>query len=1190
MDGNTAASHVAHAMNEVLAIYPITPSSVMGEHADAYSAQGRKNMFGFVPRVYEMQSEAGAAGAIHGAITTGALASTFTAAQGLMLMIPNMYKISGELEPAVFYVSARSMSTHALSIFGDHSDVMAVRETGWGLVAASNQQEIMDLGAICQGASLRSRIPYIVFFDGFRTSHEIRNAIPLSMETMRAMVDDADLRAFRARALSPDRPSLRGTAQNPDIFFQNREAQSPYYAKAPAIWGEFAQRFDKLDGRTYKAFDYVGHPEAEVVMFIMGSAADVSHETVEYLNRTGNAVGLIKVRLYRPFDGEAMIAALPKSVRRIVVFDRTKEPGAIGEPMYLDVVAALDQAERTLRLPFARPLVVGGRYGLSSKDFTPSMLKAVLDHVRETASEKVRHGFTVGIDDDVSHSSIDVTTPIISEDTSTHCLKFYGMGADGTVGANKNSIKIISENTDKTVQGHFVYDAKKAGGLTVSHLRFSDQPIRGSYLVSNPDFVSISKPEYLGKYDMLRGIREKGSVLLNTYFPPEEVFASFPEKDQQTIIDKELSLYAIDANRIARDLGMPGRTNTTMQAAFFEISGVIDRDSARAAVSKAIEKTYGKKGEKVVTLNREAYELGCKGFVKIDVPAAPVPSTAEVLVLKIHDEDQDFAGVVKNVIEPVMRFCGDDIPVSQVPVDGTFPTDTTKYEKRNVATHVPKWDADLCIQCGFCSFSCPHATVLLKVSKAGDVAADEKIYYTAKFKGRDAADDDRFRVQVAPDDCTGCGVCVTICKGRDKKTGQKALTLVLKQDVIDDLRESYTEFLRLPPTPDKWVDDKTIRGSQLARHYFEFSGACPGCGETPYVKLMTQLCGERMMQSNATGCSSIYGGTAPTVPFTRDACGRGPAWASSLFEDNAEHGLGMRLGLMKLQETAFALRDEYMASGSDDRAKELLSQIRPLAEQVETQAFKESLARVDEIRKLFAGSDPSTLEGRILASADYLTEKVIWIVGGDGWAYDIGFGGLDHVVASGLNVNVLIMDTEVYSNTGGQCSKATPMGGVAKFAAGGKDTPKKDLGLMLMTYGTAYIASVNFGANAMQTLKAFREAISFPGTSVIIAYSNCIEHGIPMGKGPDISAMADKAGYWLNYRYDPRLRATGKNPLQLDSREPTESFKEFLNIERRFKRLMDERPDVAERLFTQAEADSRRRFAYYKRLSEMPAL
>jgi pyruvate-ferredoxin/flavodoxin oxidoreductase len=1188
IDGNYAAAYVAHAMNEVLAIYPITPSSVMGEHADAFSAKSRKNVFGEIPRVYEMQSEAGAAGAIHGAISAGALSATFTASQGLMLMIPNMYKISGELQPAVFYVSARSISAHALSIFGDHSDVMAVRECGWGLVACANQQEVLDLGCICQGATLTARIPFLVFFDGFRTSHEIRNAELLTPETMRAMIDEKALAAFRARALNPDRPVLKGTAQNPDLYFQNREAQSPYYRRAPGVWAETTQKLASLTGRTYSAFDYVGSPDAEVVMFIMGSGADVAHSTLDFINAGGSNYGLVKVRLYRPFDGDAMLAALPKTVKRIAVFDRTKEPGAPGEPLYLDVVAALDQAERSGKLDFPRPLVVGGRYGLSSKDFTPSMVQAALDHVRDSAPEKIKHGFTVGIDDDVSRSSIEVRQCFRCEDPTTACLKFYGMGGDGTVGANKNSIKIIAENSPRSVQGHFVYDAKKAGGLTVSHLRIADKPIRDSYLVTDPDFVSISKPEYLGKYDVLGGIQEGGSVLLNTYLDPGEVFASFPEKDQRTIIEKKLNVFAIDADRIAREIGMPGRTNTTMQAAFFEIAKVIDSESAKEAVFQAIVKTYASKGEKVVAMNREAYEAGRKGFVKIEVPSAAVPSTSEAINVAVAEEDREFSDIINDVIVPVMHFEGDEIPVSKIPVDGVFPTDTTKYEKRSIATHVPRWDKSLCIQCCFCSFSCPHASVLAKVSKKGEIGLGDEAYPTVKFRGKGAADDEMFHIQVAPDDCTGCGVCVTMCKGKDKESGRKALAMVQKHEVLEPLRASFTEFLRLPDTDRRWVDFKTVRGSQLARNYFEFSGACPGCGETPYVKLITQLCGDAMIQSNATGCSSIYGGTAPTVPFTRDEKGRGPAWASSLFEDNAEYGFGMRLAIDQLHASAFTLRKTYLAEGKNAKVKELLGRVKPIEEQYDLSVYHDVTAAVDEIKEALAGADPGSPDGRLFAFADYLKKKVVWVVGGDGWAYDIGYGGLDHVVAAGLDVNILVMDTEVYSNTGGQRSKATPLGGVAKFAAAGKETPKKDMGLMLMNYGTAYIASVNFGANPVQTLRAFREALEFSGTSVILAYSNCIEHGINMGRGPEFSAAAEKSGYWINYRFDPRLRAEGKNPLQLDTREPSGSFEEFLSSQRRFRRLMEERPQNAEKYFAQAAEDARRRYAYIKRLSEMP--
>ncbi|MHC5078956.1 MAG: pyruvate:ferredoxin (flavodoxin) oxidoreductase [Planctomycetota bacterium] len=1078
LDGNAATVHTAHALNEVMTIYPITPSSGMGELADEYSVHGRRNIFGNVPRVYEMQSEAGAAAAVHGALSGGSLCTTFTASQGLLLMIPNMYKISGELLPTVFHVSARSISTHALSIFGDHSDVMTVRECGWALVAQSNQQEIMDFGCISQGTTLKSRIPFLNFFDGFRTSHEIRKAELVPMDVMKKMVDPEDVERFRSLAMNPDRPFYKGTAMNPDIFFQAREACNPFYMKVPDIFELFCRRFEDLTGRSYHAFDYYGAPDAETVMVIMGSAADVVEECVDYLTARGEKVGEIKVRLYRPFDTKRFVEALPETCRNLVIMDRTKEPGAPGEPLYLDVVAAFDKHIALGDVPGdRRPRIVGGRYGLSSKNFTTGMAKAAFDYGKKPLErDRFLMGFTVGIDDDVTRLSLEVPEDIDTAHPTLRRLKFYGMGGDGTVSANKNSIKIIGDQSGKAVQGYFQYDAKKAGGLTLSHLRFSDEAdIRSSFFIEKPDFVAIHNKEYIGIYNMLSGIQEGGTVLLNTDLPAEKVFASFPEEDQKVLIEKKCKLYTIDAHKIVDGIGLPGRINTTMQAAFFKISQVLSDEVYIPAVEEAIAKTLGKKGEKVVSINKKAFHLGLEEIAEIPIPDAPVKSTCYCPTLRVKPEDQEFEDVLKNVIEPVMHFDGDSVKVSQVSPDGVFPTGTTRYEKRNLATHLPKWTPSNCIQCGFCAFSCPAASIRVRVNKRSDIPLSDEDYPTIARKAKGATEEDRFRVQLAPDDCTGCGVCVDICSGNKKR---ETLTMVPKTEILDSARKTFEAYLTLPETDPVWIGAKTAKTAMLREPLMEFSGACAGCGETPYIKLITQLVGDRMVQANATGCSSIYGGTAPTTPYCKNKRGEGPTWASSLFEDAAEFALGMRLGIDNLASDAFALRETLLASGDTPAdVKTALEKIPPLSEQIKQEAFEKARDAVDAIRALTEGADPGSHLGRLHQAADYLKYKAVFGVGGDGWAYDIGYGGLDHVVASGMDINLIVLDTEVYSNTGGQRSKATPLGGVAKFAAAGKEVPKKDMGLMCMAYGNVYIGSCNFGANPAQTLRAVREAL-----------------------------------------------------------------------------------------------------------------
>ncbi|MDY0059465.1 MAG: pyruvate:ferredoxin (flavodoxin) oxidoreductase [Myxococcota bacterium] len=1203
MDGNAATTHSAHAMSEVVCIYPITPSSPMAEMADEASAKGKKNIFGQVPKVYEMQSEAGAAGAVHGAAVGGCLTSTFTASQGLLLMIPNMYKMAGELMPGVIHVSARTLSTHALSIFGDHSDVMLCRSTGYAMAASNDPQEAMDLAAIATATSLRAKLPFIHFFDGFRTSHEIQKVSVLPLETMRALVDDADVAELRRRAINPDRPTMRGTAMNPDIWFQGAEARNPYYAKVPDLFSAVAEQFAELTGRRYAAFQYVGDPAAETVLVLMGSGANVAQEAVQFLHaHHGRKAGVLKVRLYRPFDAARFFAALPRTAKRLVVLDRTKEPGAVGEPLYQDVVAAFDQLVRQGQLAASdRPLVIGGRYGLSSKEFTPRHVRTVLDHVEQNAPAAWIHGFTVGIEDDVSGLSLPLSPDFDPEDPSVRRAKFFGLGSDGTVGANKNSIKIIGDyqpeasplaaaaaHGGKWVQAYFVYDSKKAGGTTVSHLRFSDQPILSSYVITKPDFVAIHNKEFLGKYDLLDGIQEGGTVLINTDLPRDEIFASFPRQDQETLIAKKIKLFAIDAFKVAGALGLGGRINTTMQAAFFKVAQILPDEVYFKAIQAAVAKTYGKKGARIVELNIEAFRKGMDEVFEVPVPAAPASDRPLAPALQPLPGEEGLGPILNGVIEPIMRLQGDSIPVSRVPVDGVFPTGTTKYEKRSTATHVPNWSPDLCIQCGYCSFSCPHAAIRGKVSLESEIQLGADLYPTIPLKGKGAQEGDRYRIQVFADDCTGCGVCAKFCLGSDKKTGHKALEMVPKYSVLETLRQSEQEYLRLPPTPARLTDKSTVKGVSLTDGLFEFSGACPGCGETPYIKLVTQLVGDRMIQANATGCSSIYGGTAPTCPYAKNAQGKGPAWASSLFEDAAEFGLGMRLAVDQLAERAAVLREQLLAKASTrPELQAALAQIAPVPAQRQDEAvYLTSKAAEEEVRRLLAGSEDAA-ERELNELASYLTDKVVWSVGGDGWAYDIGYGGLDHVVASDKDLKILVLDTEVYSNTGGQRSKATFIGGVAKFASAGKEVHKKDLGLMCMSYRTAYVASINFGANPLQALRALREAISYPGPAIVIAYSNCIEHGVPMEEGPEAAKLAQDCGYWLTYRFDPRRLLTRENPLVLDTKKVTKSVSEYLNYQRRFKRLADERPDVAQRLFAEAETFVANRFAQYQKLAAM---
>ena len=1184
IDGNTAAAQIAYATNEVIAIYPITPSSPMGELADALAAEGKPNIWGTVPSVTEMQSEAGAAGAVHGALTTGALTTTFTASQGLLLMIPNMYKIAGELTPTVFHVSARSLATHALSIFGDHSDVMACRQTGFALLASNSVQEAMDLALIAQASTLASRVPFLHFFDGFRTSHEVQKVEELTYDDMRAMVDDELVAAHRARGLNPERPVMRGTAQNPDVFFQSRETVNPFYAAAPGIVQKYMDRFATLTGRAYHLFDYVGHPEAERVVVMMGSGAEAMHEVVEYLVARGEKVGLVKVRLYRPFSTEAFVKALPTSVRAVAVLDRTKEPGSQGEPLYTDVRSAIGEAMSEGLFECAvYPRVVGGRYGLGSKDFTGAMAKAVLDNLKQA---QPKNHFTVGITDDVTNSSLPVDPTFSSESEGVHRAVFFGLGSDGTVGANKNSIKIIGKATDNYAQGYFYYDSKKSNGLTVSHLRFGKKPIRSTYLVSQAGFVACHNWTFIEQFDILSYAEPGATFLLNSPYGKDEVWDHLPRMVQQQIIDKKLKFYVIDAVRLAQEVGLGGRINTAMQTAFFLISGILDKEKALELIKVAVEDTYGDKGPKVVQMNFRAVDAAVASIEEVKVPdkvtstipmRPPVPADAPEFVQKVTGE--------------MIAFRGDAIPVSAFPVDGTYPTATSQYEKRNIAVEIPVWDPATCLQCGTCSLVCSHAAIRLKAYDPALLANAPATFKSVDAKGRDLAGL-KFTVQVAPEDCTGCGACVFNCPARQKdasgqRTERRAINMAEQAPLRAQEVENYKFFLSLPETDPKRFDRATVKGSQLVRPLMEYSGACGGCGETPYLKLMTQLFGDRAMMANATGCSSIYGGNLPTTPYCQRADGRGPVWSNSLFEDAAEFGLGMRLAADRQATFARELLDRAASCDCEacKSAGELFAAIKN-ADQSTQAGIEEQRSRVAELKKVLekCGSPDAK---RLLSVADFLIRRSVWVIGGDGWAYDIGYGGLDHVIAQGRDVNLLVLDTEVYSNTGGQMSKATPRGAIAQFAAAGKPSGKKDLGLMAMTYGNVYVARVAMGANPAQCIRAFVEAESYPGASLIIAYSHCIMHGINMTEGMAEEKKAVDSGYWPLYRFDPRLLEQGKNPLQFDSRPPKIGLEEYAYGENRYRQLQRSNPEVAAKLMAEAKKDVALRFKLYQQLATL---
>jgi pyruvate-ferredoxin/flavodoxin oxidoreductase len=1158
IDGNTAAAHVAYAFSDVAAIFPITPSSPMAESVDEWAAKGTKNLFGQKVRVAELQSEAGAAGAVHGSLAAGAFTSTFTASQGLLLMIPNMYKISGELVPCVFHVSARALAAHALSIFGDHADVMACRQTGFAMLASNSVQEAMDMALVAHLSTLRARVPFLHFFDGFRTSHEVQKIDAIDFEEMRPLVDWEAIKAFRSRALNPEHPHQQGTAQNPDIYFQGREAANKFYDATPAIVEEEMKKVSALTGRTYNLFDYVGAPDAEEIIVMMGSGAEAAEETVNYINARGGKVGLLKVRLYRPFSLKHFGNAIPASVKTITVLDRTKEPGCIGEPLYTDVCSALIELGRS------EIKVLGGRYGLGSKEFNPTMVKAVYDNM---ASASAKNHFTVGINDDVTFTSLPLGEKIDASAAGAISCKFYGLGSDGTVGANKNSIKIIGDHTDMYAQAYFAYDSKKSGGITISHLRFGKTPIHSTYLIDSADFIACHNPSYVTVYDMVSDLKEGGVFLLNSPWTAEEMDAQLPAVMKQKLAQKKAKFYTINAIDIAGKVGMGNRINTVMQAAFFKLANVIPYADAEGYMKGAAKKSYGKKGDKIVQMNYDAIDNAIAGLVEVKIPAAWATATTGAVPTKVPATDYFY-----NVVSPILAQEGDKLPVSAFEPSGVVPTGTTKFEKRGIAVNVPEWIPENCIQCNQCSLVCPHACIRPILVK--DTTGAPETFITKDATGKELAGY-KYRIQVSPMDCTGCGSCAESCPAKTK-------ALVMKPLAEQKVQEANWEYAMTLPTPDVQVNLATVKGSQFKQPLFEFSGACAGCGETPYVKLITQLYGDRMMIANATGCSSIYGGSAPTCPYTVNEKGHGPAWANSLFEDNAEFGFGMFLATKQRRDKLAELVTELAAvSGAEGKAlceAWLAGKDNAEASKVAGAALK---AYVSDCKCDTCGS----LCKEIADMSDLLIKKSQWIIGGDGWAYDIGYGGLDHVLAQNEDVNVLVVDTEVYSNTGGQSSKATPTGSVAKFAAAGKRTKKKDLGMMAMSYGYVYVATVSMGANPAQLMKAVTEAEAYPGPSLVIAYAPCINHGINMAKTQAEEKKAVDTGYWQLYRYNPTLAEEGKNPFTLDSKDPVLDYKTFLEGEVRYTSLAKQFPEVAEQLFEQNAKDAKARLEAYKKLA-----
>ncbi|MFM7381528.1 MAG: pyruvate:ferredoxin (flavodoxin) oxidoreductase [Microcystaceae cyanobacterium] len=1184
IDGNEAVARVAYRLSEVIAIYPITPSSPMGEWADAWASESKPNLWGTLPSIVEMQSEGGAAGTIHGALQTGSLTTTFTASQGLLLMIPNLYKIAGELTAAVIHVAARSLAAQGLSIFGDHSDVMAARGTGFALVGSASVQEAQDFALITTAASLESRIPCLHFFDGFRTSHEVQKVELLSDEDLHTLIKDEYVIAHRQRALTPDRPILRGTAQNPDVYFQARETVNPFYQAYPAILQRVMDEFAQLTGRSYHLYDYYGHPEAERVILIMGSGAETTEEAVDALNAQGEKVGLLKVRLYRPFDIPALIQALPSTVQKIAVLDRCKEPGSAGEPLYTDVVTAVQEtlfgnsADLKAKLQNLKALV-GGRYGLSSKEFTPGMAKGVFDNL---ALDTPKNHFTIGINDDLSHTSLPYDDNFSTEPSNVVRAIFFGLGSDGTVGANKNSIKIIGEDTDNYAQAYFVYDSKKSGSVTVSHLRFGPSPIRSSYLISKANFVACHQWEFIEKFDLMTPAIPGATLLLNSPYPADGVWSRLPCTLQEQILAKGLKVYTINAFQVAREAGMGGRINTVMQVCFFALSGVLPREEAIAQIKKSIRKTYGKKGEDIVRMNIQAVDSTLEHLYEVPIPTQ-VDSNAPELKPLIPDTAPAF---IREVLGKMMDRTGDEIPVSALPCDGTYPTGTAKWEKRNIAQEIPVWDPDVCVQCGKCVMVCPHAVIRSKVYEEGELAQAP-----ATFKSATARDHDwqgaKFTIQVAAEDSTGCALCVDVCPAKNKSQPRlRAINMQPQLPLREQERTNWDFFLNLPNPDRRTLNLNKISHQQMQEPLFEFSGACAGCGETPYLKLVTQLFGDRMMVANATGCSSIYGGNLPTTPWTQNAEGRGPAWSNSLFEDNAEFGLGFRVSVDKQTEFAAELLKSLAHEIGESLVNDILGNLQTSEADIFEQRDRIAIAKQRLGELAHTQDENQRVKIAMLQSVvDYLVKKSVWIIGGDGWAYDIGYGGLDHVLASGRNVNILVMDTEVYSNTGGQASKATPRAAVAKFAAGGKPSPKKDLGLMAMTYGNVYVASIAMGAKNEQSIRAFLEAESYPGVSIILAYSHCIAHGINMSTAMNYQKDVVDSGRWLLYRYDPRLTDQAKNPLQLDMRSPKLTVEQTMYQENRFKMLSRSNPEQAKKLLKLAQGDVNTRWGMYQYLA-----
>ena len=1178
IDGNEAVARVAYKLNEVIAIYPITPSSNMGEWADAWMSENKPNLWGTVPSVTQMQSEGGAAAAVHGALQTGALSTTFTASQGLLLMIPNLYKIAGELTSFVLHVSARSLATHALSIFGDHSDVMAARATGFAFLCSASVQESHDFALISHAATLETRVPFMHFFDGFRTSHEVQKVELLSDEDLQVLIPQSLVTAHRQRCLTPDKPVLRGTAQNPDVYFQSREGANPYYHVCADIVEKIMDKFGERTGRYYKLYEYHGAPNAERVIVIMGSGCETVHETVDYLNKEGEKVGVLKVRLYRPFDVSRFIEALPNSVKSIAVLDRTKEPGSAGEPLYLDVVTAIYEGWKKTTFP----KIVGGRYGLSSKEFTPAMVKSIFDNLTQI---KPKNHFTIGINDDVSFTSLNFDQNFSTEPDHVVRAMFYGLGSDGTVGANKNSIKIIGEGTENNAQGYFVYDSKKSGSMTVSHLRFGVGKIRSTYLIDKANFIGCHHWGFVESIDILKAAAPGATLLLNSPYDAGTVWENLPPKVQQQIINKNLKVYTINASQVAKNSGMGHRINTIMQVCFFALAGVLPEKEAIAKIKQAIEKTYGKKGAEVVNMNLKAVDNTLENLHEIAIPLVQIGNYQ--LPITNYQLPITKPKFVENVLSKIMVWEGDDLPVSALPADGTFPSGTAKWEKRNVAEEIPVWDQNVCVQCGKCVMVCPHAAIRAKTYQPSELVNAPTTFKSNNAKDKDFANQ-KFTIQVAPEDCTGCEICVSICPAKNKvEPTRKAINMSPQLPLREQERENWNFFVSLPNPDRKRLKLNQIRQQQLQEPLFEFSGACAGCGETPYLKLLTQLFGDRSLIANATGCSSIYGGNLPTTPYSQNAEGRGPAWSNSLFEDNAEFGFGYRLSLDKQAEFA----GELLSQLSNEIGDNLVNAILKAEQKTEADIWdqRERVAilkhKLAEIAETTKDANLKSKIQNLKSLADYLVKKSVWIVGGDGWAYDIDFGGIDHVISTGRNVNILVMDTEVYSNTGGQSSKATPKGAIAKYATGGKPAPKKDLGLMAMTYGNVYVASVALGAKDEHTLKAFLEAEAFDGPSIIIAYSHCIAHGIDMTKGLQQQKALVDSGRWLLYRYNPALQEQGKNPLQLDMKAPSESVEKSMYQENRFKMLTKSKPEVAKLLLEQAQAEVNARWEMYQYLA-----